>query len=135
MVKYFFTILLFFTINSIFAQKINFEYDNLSRLTRVNYSNGSSVIYQYDANGNRTLQFVAGSTTVYVFTGNGNWSTAANWKNQQVPPLELPAGSQILIDPVTNGECLLDVPQKILPGGLIRVEPGKKLRIPGTLKQ
>lgn len=71
--------------------------------------------------------------TVYVFNGNGIWSDASNWVNQAKPPIELPAGSQIFIDPITGGECLLDVPQKLLPGSLLRVETGKKFRIPGNI--
>lgn len=71
--------------------------------------------------------------TIYIFNGNGVWSDASNWVNQIKPPIELPAGSQIFIDPVSGGECLLDVPQKLMPGSLLRVETGKKFRIPGNI--
>ena len=115
------------------AQTTTYQYDKLSRLTKITYSNGGSITYQYDANGNRTYQHNIGAVTVYVFNGNGNWSDAANWLNNTKPPLELPAGAQILINPIITGECLLDVPQKIMPGSLLRVETGKKFRIPGNI--
>jgi YD repeat-containing protein len=115
------------------AQTTNYEYDKLYRLTKILYSNGSNITYQYDANGNRTYQHNVGAVKVYVFNGNGNWSDAANWLNSNKPPLELPTGAQILIDPVVAGECLLDVPQKLMPGAFLRVETGKKFKVPGNI--
>ena len=45
------------------AQNIaNYTYDELGRLKTVTYSNGVSVVYEYDAAGNRTRQEVTGST-------------------------------------------------------------------------
>ena len=35
-----------------------YEYDNLHRLTGVTYPDGSQIIYEYDANGNRTSKLV-----------------------------------------------------------------------------
>jgi len=35
-----------------------YEYDNLHRLTRVTYDNGSAILYEYDAVGNRTLRII-----------------------------------------------------------------------------
>ncbi len=69
----------------------------------------------------------------YTFTGNGSWNTASNWLSGIQPPLSLPAGSTIIIDPEINGECVLDVNQLVLPGGYFTVKPGKKLLIPGNL--
>ncbi len=115
------------------SQTTTYEYDKLYRLTKIIYSNGSTVAYQYDANGNRTYQHNVGAITVYVFNGNGNWSNAANWLNNTKPPIELPAGAQIIIDPILAGECLLDVSQKLMPGAYLRVETGKKFRIPGYI--
>lgn len=43
--------------------KISYEYDNMYRLTKVIYPNGTSVSYTYDALGNRTGKTVTGSTT------------------------------------------------------------------------
>lgn len=41
--------------------KISYEYDNLYRLTKVTYSNGTIVSYTYDALGNRISKKVTGS--------------------------------------------------------------------------
>ena len=69
----------------------------------------------------------------YTFTGNGNWSIATNWVNHSIPPAVLPAGSEILIDPVAGGECVLNVSQTISSGSKITVIAGKKFTIPGNL--
>jgi subtilisin-like proprotein convertase family protein len=61
---------------------------------------------------------------VYTFIGNGNWTDAVNWKNGNIPPLTLPAGSQILINP-SAGSCTLNVAQAIAAGGKLTVVPAK----------
>ena len=67
---------------------------------------------------------------VYEFTGTGNWSTAANWKNGLIPPLVLPSGSEISINPTGTTECVVDVVnQTISSGAKITVQQGKKIRI------
>lgn len=71
---------------------------------------------------------------VYRFTGNGNWNNPANWENGRVPPLHLLHCSEIIIDPQNGGECLLNVPQVIVPGARITVAPGKSFRVPGSLE-
>jgi len=71
---------------------------------------------------------------VYTFIGNGNWSDTANWLNKNVPPDVLTAGSKIIINPVSNGECVLDVPQAISFGASISVEPNKKFKVAGGLE-
>lgn len=43
--------------------KISYEYDNLYRLTKVTYPNGTIVAYTYDALGNRISKQVTGSPT------------------------------------------------------------------------
>jgi len=48
-------ILILFTKSS-FAQTTSYQYDKLYRLTKISYSNGSSISYAYDANGNRVSQ-------------------------------------------------------------------------------
>ena len=42
----------FFSFKMAFSQT-QYTYDNLHRLTKVQYSNGASIQYSYDANGNR----------------------------------------------------------------------------------
>ena len=69
----------------------------------------------------------------YTFMGNGNWNVATNWSNNTIPPAVLPGGSEILINPVAGGECVLNISQTISAGSKITVLSGKKLTIPGDL--
>jgi len=69
----------------------------------------------------------------FTFTGNGNWSAAANWKNGILPPLNLPLGAIITIDPIANGECLVDVTVTIPASASIVIKSGKKLKVTGGL--
>jgi hypothetical protein len=71
--------------------------------------------------------------TKYTFTGNGNWNVAANWENNQMPPIELPAKSEIIINTTPGGQCILNVAQKILPGARFTVLPGKSITVVGDL--
>lgn len=70
---------------------------------------------------------------VYQFIGSGNWNDAANWTYQVVPPPALPGGAAILINPLSGGECVLNIPQLVGTGGQLTVLAGKKLRIPLSL--
>ena len=54
--------------------------------------------------------------TVYVFSGNGSWNNAANWKNGLIPPNPLPSGQDIVIKPYKGGICNINVNQ-IIPAG------------------
>ncbi|MEP7141917.1 MAG: hypothetical protein ABI707_03550, partial [Ferruginibacter sp.] len=72
-------------------------------------------------------------STTFTFNGNGNWSDAVNWSNNSKPPVILPAGDYIIIDPVANGECLLNISQRIAGGSNLQVTAGKKFRIAGNL--
>ncbi len=76
-----------------------------------------------------TIHFALAQTT-YTFTGNGNWSNATNWSNNSIPPAILTAGNAIVIDPVSYGECLLDVEQTILYGASFTIMAGKRFRMP-----
>ncbi len=80
--------------------------------------------------------FMKGYNT-YIFIGNGNWSDAANWKDGNIPPLVLLDKSEIFIDPIATGECVLDLSvtqiQEIKTGATLNVMPGKKLRLPRAL--
>lgn len=64
-----------------FAQSTNtYEYDNLNRLTKVTYADGTVVQYTYDAVGNRLTKTVEGvnATTTQsqpLTTGWNWWST------------------------------------------------------------
>lgn len=65
----------------------------------------------------------------YTFTGNGNWSDAANWSNNQIPPSAASAGTQIIINPVNGGECILNTPYTVSPGVIFTVMAGKNLKV------
>jgi len=77
--------------------------------------------------------FISNFSTNYIFTGNGNWSVAANWKNNQLPPAVLPANSQIIINPAGGGECIVDIPYTINAGNQFIIQPSKKLTVKGNL--
>ena len=62
--------------------------------------------------------------TTFTFSGNGPWSTAANWDNNLKPPTTLPAGFTIIIDPMLGGQCLLDLTQHISTGANFILVPG-----------
>ena len=69
----------------------------------------------------------------YTFTGNGAWSNMTNWINNTIPPSPLPAGAEIIIDPVANGECVLNITQVISAGAKFYVKKNKNFRTPGNL--
>jgi len=77
--------------------------------------------------------FVGNYYTVYTFTGNGNWSAAANWNNNSMPPSTLSNGAAIIIDPVAGGQCMLDIHYSLSPGTTLTVNAGKNFLIPGNL--
>ncbi|MBI3884093.1 MAG: M36 family metallopeptidase, partial [Sphingobacteriales bacterium] len=70
---------------------------------------------------------------MYKFTGNGNWNIAGNWEDNRIPPIALPAGSQIIIDPVIGGECILTTAYTVSSGSILTVMDGKVFRITGDL--
>jgi CubicO group peptidase (beta-lactamase class C family) len=100
-------------------------------------------VIEYNKNstsGNNALYLLGGNPQEYTitassftFTGNGNWSNAANWNNNLVPPSILPHGSQITINPSGTGECVLDVQQRVSSAASITVQTGKKFRVLGNL--
>ena len=69
----------------------------------------------------------------YTFTGNGNWSIDANWKNNQKPPTTLPYQAEIIIDPLAIGNCTLNIPYTIPTGCKITVLNNKKFIVQGNL--
>jgi PKD domain len=71
---------------------------------------------------------------IFTFTGNGNWSNAANWAGNAVPPLTLPATNTIIINPVAGGQCVLDVSQQVAAGSTFIVNSGKRFTLPGSLR-
>ena len=80
-----------------------------------------------------TYVMCSSADNTYEFTGNGNWNNAANWKKQCIPPTVLGNEATIIINPVVNGECVLNITQVIGKAASLNVLPGKQLRIPGNL--
>lgn len=94
------------------------------------YNNMSGVNKQRLCN---TDPFTCSSTVTYTFTGNGNWDDATNWSNGIIPPPILTTGNTILIDPLTDGECVLNVKQTVATGATLKVLSGKNFRVMGNL--
>jgi glucose/arabinose dehydrogenase len=69
----------------------------------------------------------------YTFTGNGNWTNPNNWSNNTVPPSTSVSGSIIVIRPITEGECIVNVPVTIAMGTKILIENNKILRMSSNL--
>jgi len=65
---------------------------------------------------------------LYTFNGNGDFSDPANWVNSQVPPEDIVQGMEIVIQPGTNGQFILNKPLH-LKGGKITIAPGAKLLV------
>jgi len=90
--------------------------------------------YQSTYNGQPAQSIYFGVNTIgYTFTGKDNWSDAANWTNNTKPPAILPAGNEIIINPIGDGECIINQPQTISSGAKITVITGKKLKVNGNL--
>jgi glucose/arabinose dehydrogenase len=74
-----------------------------------------------------------GPVLQYTFTGNGNWTDAANWSNNTIPSTTSPSGSVIIISPISGGECVVNVPVSISSGIKIKIENSKQLRMSSNL--
>lgn len=61
----------------------------------------------------------------YTFTGDGNWNIPGNWTNNVVPPQPTNIGSEIIINNVSGGECLLNIPYTVTPGTSFTILTGK----------
>lgn len=76
---------------------------------------------------------ICSSQTTYTFTGNGNWTIAANWSNNIIPPGTLPAGSTIYISPPVGSSCILNITQTISAGATLIVSAGANFIITGNM--
>ena len=68
----------------------------------------------------------------YTFTGNGNWDDPANWENNLVPPATTNLGSEIIINNIPGGQCLLNIPYIVTPGTSLTILTGKSLVVPSN---
>jgi len=73
------------------------------------------------------------SSTLFEFTGTGNWDVAGNWTNGTIPPLLLPPNASIIINPSGNTDCVLNVIQTISAGASLKVTEGKNFVVQGNL--
>ena len=91
------------------------------------------------ATQNITLQpgeyhvYIYHPSNVYIFNGDGNWSDAANWTYNTLPPAILPNSSEIFINTKQGGECILNMSETISQGAKFTVMAGKKIKIPLNL--
>ncbi len=69
----------------------------------------------------------------YTFNGNGNWDVSSNWLNSVIPPATLSVGSQIIVNPITGGQCVLNIPYTLSQGTTITVNQSKKFVVQGNL--
>ena len=72
------TIILLFLVLAATAQTTRYSYDNLNRLTRITYANGTIVSYNYDANGNRISEIITGGTGIMQINDNAEVSLYPN---------------------------------------------------------
>jgi hypothetical protein len=124
----------------------SYTYDNLTWTAPVNPGvadqNITFYIVSNAANGSGSSgDFIYAATVVaslsttqtYTFTGNGNWSDAANWSNGLLPPAILTGNAAIVIDPPAGAVCVLDVPQQLSAGVSLEVKAGKQFVVNGNL--
>src|SRR5262245_8052417 len=72
--------------------------------------------------------------TTYTFTGRGSWSADSNWTDARIPPGILRYPDTIIIKPANNAdECILDKPQTITAGAVLKVDASKNFRVTGSL--
>jgi hypothetical protein len=69
------------------------------------------------------------SSRIYTFIGSGEWNNPNNWENKNMPPSVLPSYDQIIIKPISGGECILNVPQTISSNASLKIEPYSKFLI------
>lgn len=106
--------------------------NNITSQARVRITAIGNIFYDI-SNSNFSIK-TAPPLLIYTFSGNGSWSNADNWVNKVIPPPTLPRGSKITINPVKDGECLLNLKQTLLEGAKLTVEINSKMKINGELK-
>ncbi len=114
-----------------------YNYQSNGTLTGLNGASSTSFSLS-TASQSITLQpgeyhvYIYQPSTVYTFTGNGNWNVASNWLVGSMPPSTLPSGSIINVAPVTGGQAILNVQQNVSSGATFNVVSGT-LSIPLNL--
>ena len=110
---------------SIDANMLELSFDSLGYMYAVAYTNTGQ-----DGGLYRSLVPInPPASLTYTFTGNGNWTLPSNWKNNKVPPTSVAANALVIIDPISNGECVLNTSLHLAQGALLKIRPNKKLRL------
>ncbi|MEP6583601.1 MAG: hypothetical protein ABJA90_05025 [Ginsengibacter sp.] len=73
------------------------------------------------------------ASRIYRFTGVGNWDVPSHWSNNTIPPAQLSAGSQVIIDPPLGQDCILNVSVTLPAGVELTIVNGKSFVIQGKL--
>jgi YD repeat-containing protein len=83
---------------------VTYQYDDLHQLVRVTYDNGSAIVYEYDAVGNRTLRVINGiAGTGYLEVGVDPPLSGTVQRNPDVS--WDPVGSPVVLAAVSTGTC------------------------------
>lgn len=69
----------------------------------------------------------------FIFTGNGNWDNTENWRGGIKPPVVVPNGTEILINPIAGGEAIMNTSLRFENGSKLIVSKDGKLRLPSEL--
>jgi hypothetical protein len=77
--------------------------------------------------------FISFAAVTYTFTGNGNWDVTGNWSNNLIPPAVISPGSEIIIDPVPGGQCILNIAYTVSSGAKLTVKQAKNFVVQGKL--
>jgi hypothetical protein len=74
-------------------------------------------------------QWVSGMRQSFIFWGNGTWATASNWTDKLMPPTTPARPSQVIIDPLPGGTCLVAAPVALAAGLPLVLQRGKQLQV------
>jgi len=85
-------------------------------------------------NGEIAFTYRVRAKNAYVFTGNGNWSDPNNWLDKAKPPVIVPNGYAVYIEPAQGGSCVLDINQQISQGAQLVVVSSSNLLMNGNLQ-
>ena len=111
----------------------NGYYGYISNEKFVRVVSGFTFTFRHKLHAFDIRSFVADLKTTYIFWGNGFWNMASNWTDELMPPATLSANSQVIIDPLPGGECVLNIPYTLNAGTPLIIYGGKKLLIQGNL--
>ncbi len=119
------------------AEGICFGTDTYGYISNEKFSH--TVVPGFDINVSPKLRsfdisgYISNLTPVYIFTGNGNWDDSINWYNNLIPPTKINPGSEIVINPTPNGQCILNIAYTLSPGAKLSVNAAKNFLILGNL--